>query len=366
MLTLEVIARASFWRTEYVPSALPTGFGYSASGLGDLTPNLDSVEEILHNRPYHLQTNSVGLRNIAELDTDPSTFRILALGDSFTYGYYVHNEETWPARLEELLNQHLQTRIQVLNAGVPGYTIVDQLEYLLDKGLKTEPNLVVIGFYTNDIFDFYPQIRQYFARSVLLKQDTPSVTAPVNPLITFLRQNSAIYRVLSRLRADAQVQAEVNRITPTIPGLDQLYRDMVFYNPDKPEYVEEWSEYDEHFREVVSHLSGRGIPVVLMAFPDLAQLPVDSGLPDRPQRFLAQLTADTGTPYLDLLPVYREQGEIQSLYLMYYNSNTQVDPTAPDAFVRSMWGDGHPSPYGHLVAARALANLLMERSLVPG
>jgi hypothetical protein len=28
-------------------------------------------------------------------------------------------------------------------------------------------------------------------------------------------------------------------------------------------------------------------------------------------------------------------------------------------------GDGHPSPYGHLVAARALADLLIERGLLP-
>ena len=365
VVALEVVTRAVFWRTEYGPPPSPTGFRFSAGGLGDLAPNLDSVEQILHNRPYRLQTNSVGLRNIAEVDDDPQTFHILALGDSFTYGYYVHNDEAWPSRLEEVLNQRLDTRVQVLNAGVPGYTIVDQLDYLLDKGLRLEPDLVVIGFYTNDIFDFYPQIREYFARSVLMQQAALPAVAPVSPLITFLRQNSALYRELARIRASTQVQAEVNRITPTIPGLDQLYRDMVFFNPDKPDYADEWRSYDQHFRELLAHLSGRGIPLLLMAFPDLAQLSLNGGLPDRPQQFLAQLTADTGTPYLDLLPIFREQGDIQSLYLMYYNSDAQVDPKAPDAFVQSFTGDGHPSPYGHLVAARTLADLLIELHLVP-
>lgn len=364
ILALEVMARAVFWRTEYVPPVAPTGFGFSASGLGDLAPNLDSVEHILHNRPYHLQTNSVGLRNNAEIDDDPNTFRILALGDSFTYGYYVHNEETWPARLEELLNQRLPTRFQVFNAGVPGYTIVDQLGYLLDKGLKLEPDLVVIGFYTNDIFDFYPQIREYFARPIILQQAAPTL-APVNPLRAFLRQNSALYRVVARLRADTQIQAEVNRITPTIPGLEQLYRDMVFFNPDKPEYADEWRSYDQYFREMVAHLSGRGIPLLLVAFPDPAQLPAAGGLPDKPQQFIAQLTTATSVTYLDLMPVFRAQGDIQSLYLMYYNPAAQVEPGALDAVVQSLTGDGHPSPYGHLVAGRALADLLVDLQLVP-
>lgn len=362
---LEVIARAVIWRTEYLPPVSASGFAYSASGLGDLAPGLDSVERILPNRPYHLQTNSVGLRNIAEVDNDPATFRILALGDSFTYGYYVHNEEAWPSRLEEILNQRLAVPVQVFNAGVPGYTIVDELDYLRDKGLKLEPDLVVIGFYTNDIFDFYPQIRAYFARSVIMQQAVLPDAVPANPLITFLRQNSALYRELARLRASTQVQDEINRITPTIPGLEQLYRDMLFYNPDKPEYADKWHSYDQYFREMVAHLSGRGIPLVLIAFPDLAEMPLSGGLPDRPQQFLAQLTAETGTPYLDLLPVFREQGDIQSLYLMYYNPAAQVDPVAPDAFVQSLTGDGHPSPFGHLVAARALADLLMDLALVP-
>lgn len=366
LVTLELLARVILWRSE--PMVEQTaGFGFNQSGYGDLTPDLDSVERILHNRPYWLKTNSAGLRDVDEISDDPNTFRVLALGDSFTYGYYVHNEESWPSRLEETLNQRLETRIQVLNAGVPGFTIVDELEYLREKGMTLEPDLVVIGFYTNDIFDFYPPIREYFARPVILQQAV-SPQPQENSFISWLSQNSALYSVVARLRAsfgEQKIEAEVNRVTPTIPGLQELYRDMLFLNPNKPEYQDEWDSYASYFSDTVEYLSDEGIPVVLMAFPDLAQMPLEGGLPDYPQQFLTDLTEETKTPYLDLLPVFREKGDIQSLYLMYYNPDAQVDVNAPDAAVQSYTGDGHPSAYGHLVTARALVDLLIEKELVP-
>ena len=42
----------------------------------------------------------------------------------------------------------------------------------------------------------------------------------------------------------------------------------------------------------------------------------------------------------------------QSLYLMYYNKDAQVDPNAPDAPVLHYTGDGHPTPYAYLVTGR--------------
>jgi lysophospholipase L1-like esterase len=365
-VALELIARIVLWRTD-TSVEQSAGFGFSQTGYGDLAPNLDSVERILPNRPYHLKTNSTGLRDMDEVSDDPAVFRVLALGDSFTYGYYVHNEEAWPARLEETLNQRLSTRFQVLNAGVPGFTIVDELQYLREKGLALEPDLVVIGFYTNDIFDFYPQIREYFARPVILQQAVPSAPQE-NNIVSFLRQNSALFNILLRLRggfSQQQIESEINHVTPTIPGLQELYRDMLFLNPRKPEYQEEWDSYTWYFKEAVDLLAQKAIPLVLLAFPDLAELPIQGGLPDYPQQFLAQLTTDVNTPYLDLLPVFRKQGDIQSLYLMYFNPDAQVDPNAPDSAVQSFTGDGHPSAYGHLVTARALADLLITRGLVP-
>jgi lysophospholipase L1-like esterase len=365
-LALELMARIMLWRPERAEAQQAVGFGFSRSGYGDLLPNLNSVELVYPGRPYRLQTNSAGLRNIDEINADPAIFRVLAIGDSFTYGYYVHNQEAWPARLEETLNQRLKTRFQVFNAGVPGYTIEDELGYLRDKGLALEPKLVVLGVYTNDVFDFYPEIRAYFARPVVLGEEAEAPPTH-SPLGAFLQENSALYNVILRLRSGysaTQVQNAVNRVTPTIPGLQQLYRDMIFLNPNKPEYQQEWNSYERLFMETVDLLQSKHIPLVVVAFPDLAQLPNPGGLPDVPQRFMAQITSESKTPFVDMLPIFRQSGDIQSLYLMYYNPDAQVDVNAPDAAVMMYSGDGHPSPYGHLVIARSVAHLLIEEGLV--
>lgn len=360
LLLAELLARAILWHSPGQPPE--PEFGYSVSGLGDLVPNLNRVERLYPIRPYFLQTNSAGLRNVDEID--PDALRILAIGDSFTYGMYVHNQETFPARLEEILNQRMADRVQVLNAGVPGYTIEDQLEYLREKGLALEPDVVILGSYTNDVFDFYPPMREVMARRVLLAHSSARLP-PSNPLDAFLRENLALYNALVQLRANygqAQIAEQVNRVTPTVPGLHRVYQDLTFLRP--ADFRTEWDLYERTLRETIALLQERRIPLVIVLFPDVSQLPQKGGLPDVPQQALARIAADTGTPYIDLLPVFREIGDIQSLYLLYYNDDAQVDPSAPDAAVLTYSGDGHPTPYAYLLAGRLIADLLLERDLL--
>lgn len=366
-LALEGIARFILWETTLITPADTPGFGYGAGGLGDLRPNLDVVEMLYPIRPYWLHTNSVGLRNVDEVDPDPAVFRVLAVGDSFTYGIYVHNHETYPARLEEHLNQRGgRRRFQVFNAGVPGYTVEDTIAYLRDKGLALEPDLVVLGFYTNDIFDFYPPVRALYGRSVALENAGRAVR-PISPLRAALLEHLALFNLWHIWRGSDGTSnfIDINRVTPTIEGLGERYRHLTFLDPDHPDYAFEWNQYEQSFRELAALLAAEGIPLILVAFPDLAQLPPEGGLPSVPQAFLARLTADTGTAYLDLLPVYRAVGDVQSLYLMYFDPDQPVDPDAPDAAVMAYVGDGHPSAYGHLIAARALVDLLAAEGLAP-
>lgn len=365
----EVIARTVLWQGEETRINTEVEFGYSASGLGDLRPNMDRVEQLMHIRPYFLQTNSAGLRNVEEIDENEAVFRVLVIGDSFTYGLYVHNQETYPARLEEYLNANLRTEVQVLNAGVPGYTISDELDYLMDKGLALQPDLVILGVYTNDIFDLYPPVRELFGRDMVLQTSQPLIAADEEPeWIAFLRDNVALYTLLRNLRQqynDSQVEDAVNRVTPIIEGLEQRYRDLTFHQPDSPDYAYEWAEYERLLGEMVDVLADNDIPFAMLLFPDLAQLPEHGGLPAHPQSVLAELAQTRAVPFLDMLPVYREYGDIQSLYLMHYNKKAEVDPNAPDAAVAPYMGDGHPSPHGHLLAARTLADMLIANGLVP-
>ncbi|MCS6837091.1 MAG: SGNH/GDSL hydrolase family protein [Anaerolineae bacterium] len=365
LVGLEALARLLNWRSPQA-EAVRDGFGYGLGGLGDLTPNLDSIETLYPLRPYRLRTNDAGLRNVDPIDFSEETVRVLAIGDSFMYGYYVHNEEATPSRLEEVLNQRWETRYQVLNAGVPGYTAADMLDYLRDKGLRTKPRVVVMGFYTNDFFDYLPPMREFFTRRTLL-QASVLPAAQTQGLGGWLSRHSALYNSLLSLSgqlAQARIQQEVNRVTPQVVGLEDTYRALTFLQADDPQYVPYYDAYARDLRAIAELLRQEGIALLLVAWPDLAQLPPDNGMGDAPQRFLARLTTELGVAYLDLLPIYRQVGDVQSLYLMYYRDKL-IDYGKPDFATMAFWGDGHPSMYGHLMAARAIAQRLSDADLIP-
>jgi lysophospholipase L1-like esterase len=99
----------------------------------------------------HVSTNALGFRS-PELRDDGSV-RILAIGDSCTWGWHVGQDESYPAVLQRLLDQRAGAgRYQVINAGVPGYTSYQTLVALRDKGLPLHPAIVIIGAGFNDIY----------------------------------------------------------------------------------------------------------------------------------------------------------------------------------------------------------------------
>ena len=86
-----------------------------------------------------------GIRRNFE-ETTVRTGAVLAVGDSFTEGWEVGNNESWPAALEHM------TGVPVVNAGVSGYG-TDQI-VLRAEGLLpiVKPKILIIGFMQDDIF----------------------------------------------------------------------------------------------------------------------------------------------------------------------------------------------------------------------
>ncbi len=78
--------------------------------------------------------------------------RIVSLGDSFTIGYEVEAEETFSSVLESALRAQGEN-VEVLNAGVSGYSTAEEFLYLERELFRYEPDLVLVSFYGNDLVD---------------------------------------------------------------------------------------------------------------------------------------------------------------------------------------------------------------------
>lgn len=80
-------------------------------------------------------------------------FRILCLGDSSTFGHNVPLPKTYHALLEDKLNEESKSekkKFEVINAGVPGYTSAQGLNFYKYKGFTYNPNIVLFYFGLND------------------------------------------------------------------------------------------------------------------------------------------------------------------------------------------------------------------------
>ena len=94
------------------------------------------------------RTNSRGLRDREHaLEKSPSVPRIVVLGDSFTWGYGVNDDEVYPAVMQSLLHG-----VEVINLGVTAFGTRQEFEYLKLEGLRYQPDTVILGFCLNDIY----------------------------------------------------------------------------------------------------------------------------------------------------------------------------------------------------------------------
>jgi len=104
-----------------------------------------------------VRTNALGFRSDKQdqLSKAPNTFRILVLGDSVTFGHgAVHDYSSLLER--QLKAWRADVDWQVWNLGVPGYNTSQELTYLQEVGQAYQPDLVIVGFYINDVVENRP------------------------------------------------------------------------------------------------------------------------------------------------------------------------------------------------------------------
>ena len=101
----------------------------------------------------HVRTNSYSLRGLDPVvPKPPGVIRILMLGDSFTFGFPVRDEETFSSLIERGLKERGYP-VEVINGGVSGYSPVLEYLSLRDQFLRFDPDLVVLWYDRADLQD---------------------------------------------------------------------------------------------------------------------------------------------------------------------------------------------------------------------
>lgn len=347
-------------------------------GLVNL-PNLDGRLTFGgHERVVRITTNSIGLRaSEIPMTKARGVRRVVALGDSFTFGNSVEQDEAWPQELEKRLNERQGTvRYEVINAGVSTYgTGQELLLYQMLAG-RLQADLVVLGFdVVNDLLDnLCIEEADFRPKSTIpcftMGGDGLAVRWPRKPQ----NQSPASPRSrLLRLRAAEFFVVQLKRLTVWNPGIVGLLQrvGVPVKLPHVPGTVASW--YDARFSEsgwtltrqlflkLRSVLESRGVPLLVLIIP--SSLQVDRGRqeavrllgrdqrpiqdffsdPTRPQRLLHEFCAEAKLECVDPLPALLEaQARGESLYYPV---------------------DGHWTPIAHRIAAGLVAQRLRTSTL---
>lgn len=96
---------------------------------------------------YTINADALNERFNYAVQKGKGVYRIITLGDSFTYGLYVDTKDNWTELLEDKLNAQNTcnniTKFEVINLAVEGYDNAYNVERYRLRGVKYNPDLVL-------------------------------------------------------------------------------------------------------------------------------------------------------------------------------------------------------------------------------
>ena len=122
----------------------PQVFAYKPHVSGLAPGGLDSTHK------FQYRTNAQGLRDRDRSAKQPGTKRVLVIGDSYTWGYAVAEEEAYPQVAERLLRERGRADIEVINGGVPDYNSRQERQLLAQLLPIYQPDAVFLAYVMND------------------------------------------------------------------------------------------------------------------------------------------------------------------------------------------------------------------------
>jgi lysophospholipase L1-like esterase len=282
--------------------------------------------------------NQLGLRDRERShERTPGRIRILALGDSVTFGLGVAEAETFPRVTEDLLNATRRkdlSSVEVLNFGMPGFNTVHELAQLRELGFAFHPDVVVLGFLYNDVEPSTAQSAR-LARTIGLDAASGASAAPslgrrvkagINSGDKYLKDHSLFFAWLSpRLGIVLRPLGA--------KGFGQVGEVKDQYADSSPH----WTWARTALLEMKRLCDERGIEFVVVIIPAMARFTESSYPIKEYHTAVSDFCRAHSITFLDLLPHF-----------------WGLDGSR---FWTSL-SDGHPNAQGHRIMASALAGFL--------
>lgn len=251
-----------------------------------------------------IRVNALGYREREiDLTNAGDSFRIAVIGDSFTFGQGVREDDRFTNILQVELDK-TPGIYEVLNFSRPGAETVHHLQMLENDVLNLRPDFILLQWYVNDV-----------EGADKTGRPSPIVIVPAE-----FRENSAFLSLFHDLFMSLQERA----------GLTESYDDYMVrkFSDPSSRASEEAQQALAAFMDVASE---NGIPVGIVLF----------------DRFISR---DSQLGFLlDRTLVLCEERAIQCLDL-----RGTFEPYKGNRVLWANWGDRHPSPFAHGLVAESI------------
>lgn len=233
-------------------------------------------------------SNSLGFRGPEfALQADPETRRVVCFGDSSTFGIGTTADDAWPAQLESLINANGPVAVEVINAGVPGYTSWQGLQHMRQELDRLNPDVVLASYANNDFWRWDDRTDREQAEILAGRRPGP---------LKWL-QRSMMIRVLS----DAITRA---RQKPDTNWARQATRN--YFEPNQ-----QWvprvplEQFRENIQEMVRLCDSRGIRLMVVLWPDQPQAAGKWSLRIDYQSVLKQIASEHDLGIVDVVSEFQ-------------------------------------------------------------
>jgi len=258
-----------------------------------------------------IRTNSLGLRGPEPAGSRTAdSWRVVLLGDDCVSGTWLEEEFTLSARLKAYLRKHIPENVEVINAGVPGYSpLLSLIQYSHDL-MRLEPDLVILHFDMSDVADDADHrcfLHDEGSQPICLHPLLASSIDPQHPALSLLRNSAVVDLVRRQLLNDS--------------GTD--FQSRYAWTQQTHENVEGRIRHAmDSVAKLVQQTRMAGQPLLLTTAPVRGQvvagdgdqsLSRDSGLTDVPRpaddfpfRVLFAWSSEAGIPFLNVTHAFRQ------------------------------------------------------------
>ena len=275
----------------------------------ELRPSARVVSEVEY------RINAEGFRGPEPGQKSAGRTRIAVFGDSIVFGYWVAEADAFPAQIATIL----EPRVEVLNLGVPGYNLEQEIENLRERSDSLKPDLVLFGFCLNDLEGL---LSFEYGLTQARKEARTGPRRFLEGFLSVSRFAAWIEYRLTERDARARFAAARN------PLGGELY-------DASPEILD--AHLDASFTSLSGIARAKGIDAAIVIFPVLGNRFENYPYKDLHAR-IAAAAARHQLSVVDLLPCFRT----------YEYRSVRVDVV-------------HPNPLGHRIAAHGAAEFVQRR-----